>query len=319
MATFDGARFVDEQLSSIANQTRRPDELVVCDDASRDDTAERVERFAASAPFEVRLERNSTRLTSSPNFEKAVSMATGDLIFLADQDDVWFPQKVETLSDVLEENPTVGAVFSNARIADADLRPLQMNLWKALFFTPREREQVRRGSAVEVFLKHVVAAGTTMAFRGSYRDLVLPLPPLRDCHDAWIAFLIAAVADFHILDRDLVTYRIHGKNQFGLHELTLREQFAEARKQVDVGAFRYAIDFFSAARERLVAQCDPRLGVGVRTLELIDEKIGHCMVREEMSPRLLRRIPRILGEALHGRYSRYSYGIKSIAQDVFLR
>ena len=317
MATYNGSRFVDEQLRSIAAQTQPPDELVVCDDESSDDTAERLDRFASEADFEVRVHRNVPRLTTSPNFEKAVSLCTGDIVFLADQDDVWMPEKVEVLSSLLDENPSAGAVFCNGRVTDSDLKPLHMDLWKAQFFSPREQERVRRGRSVEVFLRHVVAAGTTMAFRTRYRDLYLPFPALRDCHDSWIAFTIAAVADFYILDRNLIDYRVHDANQFGLRELTLPEQFAAARKQIDIGAFTYAVNFFTAAHERLAGNAD--FPCSDHILELIGEKIDHSRVRDEMSSRLLLRAPQILAEALGGRYSRYSYGIKSVAQDIFLR
>lgn len=317
MATYDGDPFVAEQLQSFAVQTRLPDELVVCDDGSRDDTVAQLESFAKRAPFEVRVVRNPQRLGPSANFEKAVSLCSGEILFLADQDDVWNPHKIERLCGVLEAEPEVGAVFSNGLVADSELCSLGTDLWEAQFFTPLEQRQVREGRVVEVFLKHVVAAGTTLAFRTGYRDLYLPFPDLRDCHDAWIAFVIAAVSEFRIIDEDLITYRVHGSNQFGLHKLSLREQLAQARKQLEVGAFAYAVDFFTAARERLGGAVDER--EGGRIFPLIDAKVEHSRVRDEMSARLLARAPVILKEMLAGRYGRYSYGVKSIAQDIFLR
>ena len=116
MATFDGGRFVDEQLRSIAEQTRPPDELVVCDDESSDDTAERLDRVASESDFEVHVHRNAQRLTTSRNFEMAVSLCTGDIVFLADQDDVWMPEKVEALCALLDKNPSVGAAFCNGQV-----------------------------------------------------------------------------------------------------------------------------------------------------------------------------------------------------------
>ena len=317
MATYDGGSFVVEQLESFAEQTRSPDELVVCDDGSHDDTVAQLQRFAARAPFEVRVVPNPQRLGTSANFEKAVSLCTGEIVFLADQDDVWAPAKVERLCGVLEAEPAVGAVFSNGLVANAELRSLRTDLWEAQFFSPREQQQVRDGRAVEVFLKHVVAAGTTLAFRSRFRDLYLPFPNLRDCHDAWIAFVIAAVSEFRILDENLITYRVHGANQFGLHKMSLREQLAQAHKQLEVGAFAYAVDFFTAARERLSGAGDVPSAEPI--FSLIDAKIDHSRVRDEMSPHLLGRVPAILREALAGRYGRYSYGLKSVAQDIFLR
>ena len=99
--------------------------------------------------------------------------------------------------------------------------------------------------------------------------------------------------------------------------LANRGWLPQARKQLEVGAFAYAVDFFTAARERLGGAVDER--EGGRIFPLIDAKVEHSRVRDEMSARLLARAPVILKEMLAGRYGRYSYGVKSIAQDIFLR
>src|ERR687894_3003245 len=95
MCTYNGARFVAEQLASVAAQTRPPDELVVCDDGSTDETCRLVEEFAARAPFPVRLFVNERNLGSTRNFGRAVALCEGDLVALSDQDDVWHPEKLE--------------------------------------------------------------------------------------------------------------------------------------------------------------------------------------------------------------------------------
>lgn len=315
MASYDGARWVDEQLRSIADQSRPPDELVVVDDASRDDTVSRLEAFASRAPFPVRIERNPENRSSTPTFERAFSRCTGGIVFFADQDDVWHPEKIETLAAVLEASPRVGAVFSNGRVVDAERRPLGHSLWEALWFDAREQERVRRGDAAAVFARHVVAAGTTMAFRADRRALYLPFPNLRDCHDSWVAFLASAVSEVRLVDRELIDYRVHGANQFGIHAPSLREQLELARRQLQVGAFGYGIAFFGAVRERLRAR-----GVHAPRVErLIDEKIEHFRRRDAMSAGLATRLPLVLEECLNGRYRRFSYGWKSVAQDLLLR
>ncbi|MBW2422395.1 MAG: glycosyltransferase, partial [Deltaproteobacteria bacterium] len=101
MATCEGAPYLDAQLESLRTQSRPPDELVLCDDHSADETPAIAEAFARRAPFSVRIERNPQRLGITANFEKAVSLCSGDLIFLADQDDVWKPTKIEALGRVL--------------------------------------------------------------------------------------------------------------------------------------------------------------------------------------------------------------------------
>jgi len=319
MATFQGAPYLARQLESIATQTRPPDELVVCDDASGDDTRQRVREFAAHAPFEVRLEANRSRLRATRNFERALSLCRGDIIFLADQDDLWLPNKIETLLRVFAEHPATGAVFSDGLVVDSRLDPLGYGLWESLGFNRAEQRRVRSGRAVEVFLRHVVAAGTTLAFRSDYRRLALPFPDLRSCHDAFIAFVIAAVAGIRIIEQPLIHYRLHGENLIGIRKLGLRQQLEKAREQIAYDAFSYAATFFATARERFAAQTEAHLRPSKQTLELIDEKILHSQRRATMPESLARRLPDILREAVSGRYGRYSYGIKSIAQDVWLR
>ena len=115
MCTYNGERFLPQQLASIAAQTRLPDELVVCDDRSTDRTVAIVREFAASVPFPVKVFENERNLGYSANFEAAIRRCEGDLIALSDQDDIWYPQHLETLQRPFLEPrfPPVGWVYSN--------------------------------------------------------------------------------------------------------------------------------------------------------------------------------------------------------------
>ena len=312
MASCEGERFIDEQLASIAAQTRPPEELVVFDDASEDSSFARVEAFAASAGFAVRCERNPERIGITRNFERALQACSGDVILLADQDDLWLPEKIEALCEVLEAEPGTGAVFSDGEIVDASGAAAGSSLWQALGFDSGEQRRVREGEAAYVFLRHVVAAGTTLAFRSRFLAQALPLPDLRSCHDAFIAFIVAAQAGVSIVDKPLIRYRVHGANQIGIQRLGLRQQLAKAREQIEGDAFGYAVEFFEVARERL-----PQTAPELRTA--IDEKIEHARKRQRMPASWWARLPAIGEEAASGRYGRYSYGWKSIAQDLWLR
>jgi glycosyltransferase involved in cell wall biosynthesis len=319
MTTYNAGPWLAEQLASIALQNRLPDELVVCDDGSTDGTIAALERFKADAPFEVKLELNRENLTTTPNFEKAVSLCRGEFILLADQDDVWHADKIEKLVDELEANPDAGAVFSNGRVVNEALEPLGYNLWDSLWFHPRERDQVRAGRAAEVFVKHVVAAGTTLAFRSRYRDVYLPFPDLHDCHDAWLVFSIAGVADIRILEENLIEYRLHGANQFGLQRFNLREQLGKAREQLAIGAFEHNVKFFQAASERFRAVADKGFHPRRSVVDLTEGKIRHAGLRNRMNSGFFARLPTIAQEVLNRGYWRFGYGSKSVAQDLFLR
>lgn len=317
MATFDGARFVDDQLDSIARQTLLPDQLVVSDDVSSDDTCIRVERFAARAPFEVQLVRNSERVRTTRNFERAVERCDRDLVFFSDQDDVWRPRKIERMVAHFDAHPETGGLFCNGGVVDDDRNALGYDLWRAQGFHAGEQRMVRRGDAALVFLRHVVAAGNTFAFRGHFLPLVLPFPRLRSVHDAWVAFMVAAVSGFDILDDDLVEYRLHADNQFGLALLDTRAQIEKARLQISERAFDHAVRLFGEAARRLDAH--PEYTVDPALRRHIDAKVEHSRVRDAMTGGFFARLGPIAREALRGHYTHYGYGVKSLAQDLFLR
>lgn len=317
MATWQGARFIDEQLESIAAQTRPPDQLVVSDDGSTDDTCARVDAFAREADFEVQLVRNTERGLTTVNFERAVARCHGDLVFFADQDDVWRPHKLERMVDVFERHPATGGLFCNGSVVDDDREPLGYDLWQSQGFHRGEQAMVRRGQAAMVFLRHVVAAGNTFAFRGRFLPLVLPFPRLRSVHDAWVAFMVAAVSDFEILDEDLVEYRLHADNQFGLALLDLRAQIAKARLQITERAFRHAALLFGEATRRLAAH--PEFPADPTLRRHIDAKVAHSALRDGLPDGWLARLGPVVGEAVRGHYGLYGYGWKSLAQDLFLR
>lgn len=107
MATYNGAPFIIDQLKSFANQTLPPDELIICDDGSNDLTIDLIQDFCREAQFVVRLYRNELRLGYARNFFKAISLCTGDIIALSDQDDIWLPGKLKTISEAFDAPQTL--------------------------------------------------------------------------------------------------------------------------------------------------------------------------------------------------------------------
>jgi glycosyltransferase involved in cell wall biosynthesis len=182
LATYNGERYISEQLGSIACQTRLPDELVISDDASTDATQAIIKSFAQNAPFPVRIVENGERLGSTGNFERAIRLCSGDIIFLCDQDDVWYSNKIALIEERFIDNPDAGAVFTDADVVDENLRTFGRRLWRTFRFSPKEQAQVAASDALAVLLRHPVVTGANMAFRSTYRDLVLPLPDT--WHDA---------------------------------------------------------------------------------------------------------------------------------------
>src|SRR5262249_24400476 len=113
MCTYNGAEFLRAQLQSIITQSRPPDEIVICDDRSTDDTQNLLERFASELPVPIKLHINDQNLGSVKNFERAINLCTGDVIALSDQDDVWRNDKLQRFETVLNNSPAAGLVFSD--------------------------------------------------------------------------------------------------------------------------------------------------------------------------------------------------------------
>jgi glycosyltransferase involved in cell wall biosynthesis len=323
LCTYDGENFLRTQLDSIAAQTHPPDEIVICDDRSDDSTTKIIESFVAESAIPIHWQINPTRLGVTKNFEKAISLATGDIIFLADQDDLWHPDKVSRIlphfSDMVKTKPgtipRIAMVFSNGQVIDSNGSPLGYTLWDSMWFDSVEQQRRLRGDALPVLLRHAVAAGATLAFRSSYRPLLLPIPDLPHCHDIWITLLLACAAQIYPLNEALIDYRLHSSNEVGLKKHGLLSQIRMARWQLRFGAFQYAADLHQAAMDRL-AEHDY---LSEPTKWLLEDKIAHSQIRHAMPRSIFNRIPIILRELRNGRYAQYSYGYKSVLQDLFLR
>ena len=316
MCTYNGARFLPEQLESIAAQTKLPGELVVCDDRSTDETVEVVRSFARHAPFRVRLEINEGNLGSTKNFEKSIELCQGEIIVLADQDDVWRAEKLSSIADVLEHDERIGAVFSDAGLIDEDSRPLAGTLWSSFFFTSSEQKKFNRGQGLRVLLKHPLVTGATMAFRSGFRDLTLPIPPSQ-VHDHWTALLIASVSQLALIKIPLVQYRKHPSQQIGTRNTHSLRQTIGGSRRVSRDYYLAEVDRFNEVCERL---CDrwATFRPHPYALRLIRQKISHRKARGSFPRSKLLRLPFLIREIATFRYWRYSNGFGSVAKDLLI-
>jgi glycosyltransferase involved in cell wall biosynthesis len=215
MCTYNGGRYLAEQLRSIGEQTTPPYEIVICDDGSTDGTCEIVERFAHGAPYPVRLFRNQVTLGSTKNFEKAISFCTGDVIALCDQDDVWQREKLERMTEAFTRDPGLGGVIADAWLIDENARRLPQSLWERRGFTSRMQTALSGKSGALLLLNKNVVTGATFIFRTHFVRLVTPIPG-EWVHDAWIALLIATQARLWTLPERLISYRLHQTQQIGM-------------------------------------------------------------------------------------------------------
>ncbi len=318
LCTYNGARFVEEQLQSIAAQTRRPDELVICDDRSGDDTPAMLARFAAAAPFPVRIHTNEINLGVVKNFEQAIGMCNGEIIALCDQDDVWHPAKLARLEQTLAAAPNVGLVFTDAEIIDESSRPLGWRLWQGARFTELKQRLVTEGYAFDVLAQQNVVTGATMAFRAKYVNLALPIESAAShlIHDAWIALLISVVADLAIVSDPLINYRIHPHQQMGIEHPsrhfttnTVHRYYMQEIEKLETLCLMLA-----RLKDRLEAN-DYARSLAEKTAR-VRGLIAHYHVRGNIPRKRLNRVPFVLKEVASLRYHKYSKGWSSAMKDI---
>lgn len=312
MCTFNGAAYLREQLDSISHQTRLPDKMVICDDGSTDDTAAICDAYHHEVSFPVAIYNNAETLGSTRNFEQAIQLCSGDIIALADQDDVWLPEKLARLEAAFSADAAADVVFSDAEMVNASLRPLGYQLWQRLHFGHREQQRVLNGCGVGVLLKRNVVTGATMALRARLREVVLPVPPSWG-HDEWIALMTTIFSRLTLIREPLVLYRQHPGSQIGAKRKDLTTRIKQARRK-DLRPALMLMNQFVHARDHLVTMDD--VPHRQQVLDQLGEKINHLQVRASLQDRAGARWVVALKELAARRYHRYSNGFSSFARDI---
>lgn len=197
IASYNGAAFIGQQLASILCQIGSGDEVVVSDDGSTDGTPGIVRRLADPR---IRLVEGPRKGSPTLNFERALSCAKGDIIFLADQDDVWKPTKVATCLAHLRRKPCV--------VSDAEMADDGLNMVRPSYFAAHG---TRRGRLFNLFVRNGYM-GCCMAFRRSVLDAALPFPAGIPMHDIWIGNVAAFMGGVDFIAQPLVAYRCHAAN-----------------------------------------------------------------------------------------------------------
>jgi len=309
MATFNGERFLREQLDSFTRQLRLPDELVVCDDQSADGTVAIVEEFALTSPFPVHIHRNSQRLGYSWNFEGAISRTSGDLIFISDQDDVWFPEKIATVLETMGKAGRPVVTVNDQRIVDADGRGGR----RTIFLNSR-----RAG-----FADTELIAGSCTALPRSLLPVVLPFPAGVP-YDSWIGAVADSLGIKRLIEQSLQDFRRHQANASdpiavsAPHQLGTfaRYGFADPRGgwQEEIAWRRTLIDRLSSSSSALqhLASSDEV----TRAAEINKSRIKALEDRSKILSRPRSRRPFDIYRAWrHGIYDAFA-GIRSLVKDL---
>ena len=232
LCTYNGSKFIEQQINSILNQTIKVDEIIVCDDKSTDATVLILKELQVANPCIVIIE-NEINLRSTKNFEKAIQRCSGDYIFLADQDDLWNTEKVAKTLAIFNENPTAEGVFSNADLIDDNgTRLSNKTIWDSVFFF--EKEMPKPIDFVDIIFKNGnIVTGATLCIKKEVKSFIFPFSG-DNLHDEWIASLLAFRNTLYYSTENLISYRIHENQQVGMKNLDKMEKITR-RKRVILG------------------------------------------------------------------------------------
>jgi glycosyltransferase involved in cell wall biosynthesis len=306
LCTFNGERYLAEQLVSILEQTRPAVQLVIADDGSSDGTLAvadaTISAYRASHPDRtpaVLVLTGAEPLGVAANFERALRACTAELIALSDQDDVWEPERLERMVAALEELPDAGLLHSDARLIDAAGSDLGTTLFAALGIGDAERREIDEGRGFDALLRRNLATGATTMVRAGVRDRALPVPD-GWIHDEWLAIVAAATGRTAILDEPLTRYRQHGTNQIGARKPTLPDKVSRLREP----------------RQPRNERLDSLDGVPDDRRRAAHRKLAHEEFRSALPVMRVRRVGPVLAAARRGDYARFGNGLQDVLRDL---
>jgi len=319
LCTYNGERFLPQQLASIQQQTRLPDELVVCDDRSTDRTVEIVREFAASVSFPVKVVQNERNLGPASNFEGAMRLCAGGLIALSDQDDMWYPNRLQRSEQELMNHPEAGLVFSDGDIINDQNQAIGKRLWQAFQFTDARRSELLSGR-YDLLLKYRFVTGATVVLRATLREQCLPIPA-GWIHDEWLAAIIAVFSDLRPINEPLILYREHTSQEVGTPSEArprwkLQDHWNTLAKGEKTNKY-----WNQLSRNIRFAQvvCGTLSGMplderGGRILSSYQDWLRFASFRSSLPQNRLSRLAPVLQQ--HSCYARHESGIKSAVKDL---
>lgn len=310
LCTYNGERFVAEQLRSILSQSRPVDQIVVADDGSSDRTVRLVEGALSDSGLDARvLAPARAPLGVTANFQRAIAATSGQVVLLCDQDDVWHPDRVALALQGLDDARAL-VHFTDARLVDGAGAPMGPSLFETLEVSDSDLAACESGRAFETLLRRNLATGATMALRRELLRDALPFP--REwVHDEWLAILAAARERVAFSRQVSIDYRQHGDNQVGVTAPTLRNKISRVMGRRGERNRRLE------ARSRILAERLSALGASPRVQAAARAKCEIEAFRAALPGNRALRVLPVLSRASRGDYRRYcSQGNLDVLRDI---
>ena len=315
LATYNGEKYLQEQLDSITNQTRYPDEVVITDDGSTDSTLSILNNFKLESRFPCNISINTTNKGTGFSFKRSIDSCKGDVIAFCDQDDIWLPNKLERIEKEFNKFPSIEYIISNANIIDHNSINLGYNLWNQRGFDEFWQNKFLKGNQFKVLMSKNITTGMTTAISKKIAAIGNKKPD-NVIHDAWYIYIasISGLRGF-LINESLINYRQHLNQQFGALRLEGQKRIHNAIKnhnQIINNNIKILEPLFKYAIENIEDKND-------FNFKYLKKKLDHFKARKIIiESSIFSRFIKISHEILKGGY--FNFGSwKNILIDLFIK
>lgn len=225
MATYNGEKYIKEQIDSILNQTIQDFELVICDDCSTDGTIRILQEYAENDK-RFHIYQNEENLGFKKNFEKAITLCQGEYIALSDQDDIWMPNHLELLKTAIKDK---ALACGNADLIDKDGNSMGTTFWEQEAFDSIPSSNLDK--AMSIILFRSPYQGAAMMVRRKLLEFALPIPHVYTYHDSWFALFACFCGGIACVEEPILKYRRIENSVTGLRN-SKRSRYYQYRKHI---------------------------------------------------------------------------------------
>ena len=307
ICTCNGAKYIADQLKSILNQSIKPNQIVISDDNSTDNTVEIADRILAHSNIEYVININNPRLGITKNFDKSFTLCNGEIIFPCDQDNVWETTFIESFVDYFINHPEMVLAYCNGWVTDQNLNPIKVT-YSDNQIVINEKEDFLLGTLNRTFSPH----GHTIAVKNSF---VMKCIPSMFYYDSWLPMCAAAEYAIGTINKKLIKFRRHNEASSGSE----RENNESYLKRIKNKTFD---DFFVWPYYQYLAY--------ERYLELYNEKLDYRIVTEVKKHSMfeydmnsmrdtgrIKSILKLIQLYFSGSYKKFRGNIKTFVLDIF--
>lgn len=276
MATYNGAEYLYEQLDSLRDQTMPVDEVIICDDCSKDATVKMLQDYIEENGLKNswKLILNEENMGYANNFHKALMLAEGEYIFFSDQDDVWYHNKIEEMVRVLDENPQV-------QLLCTDYEPFSSSEQAPVVPEGVMKKMTGDGSLEKISLNsrniHIASLGCDMAIRKTFRNQIAPYWINGWAHDDYVWKTAQCVDGCYEYHKPLIKRRLHDSNvsMRKMHKKAVRVKFLKELKEANTGMLHFAESVgMDEKKIRFIKRTIKATGLRAELVEKC--KLGNC-------------------------------------------